>query len=220
MSQKLIVITGGSQGLGAALVKAFRKHGTVLSISRTQPDKVVEGWETVQADLTTPEGLEKVRTQVGDRAVDVLIHNAGALGPRVAIADYPAEEWAKVMEVNVNAVFRLTQALLPRMRRPGGCILFLASGAGRRAAPHWGAYAVSKFGVDGLALLLAEEVKAEGIRVHSINPGAMRTKMRAAAYPQEDPAKVTPPAEVAQYIVQVVLDEKDDFPVLLDAQPK
>ncbi len=220
MSEFLTVVTGGSRGLGAALVEAFAVNGQVLSIATSKHAPAAPGVETLAADLTTDEGRRAVVEAVGKRKIDVLVHNAGMLGPRVPISEYPADEWERVLHINLTAVFRLTQSLLPQMRRPGSCILTLSSGAGRRAAPQWGAYAVSKFGIDGFSLLLADELKDEGIRVHSINPGAMRTQMRAAAYPNEDPQTVTHPSQVAPFFVTVATAAPGTYPVLLDAQKK
>ncbi len=210
------LITGASRGLGAALVDAFLPHGEVLGIAR-QLNREATGFRPVQADLTTEDGLETVLAAVGETPLGTIVHNAGILGARAPIADYPEADWDRVLEINLTAPFRLTRRLLPRMAR-GGCILFVSSGAGRRAAPEWGAYAVSKFGIDGLALLLAEEVREAGIRVHSINPGGMRTAMRAAAYPQEDPARVPDPAQISPFFVEVARAAAGTFPVLLDAK--
>ena len=216
---RLTVVTGGSRGLGEALVRAFAPHSRVLAVARDFPSdfQVPEGVELLRADLTSPVGAVQVGRGVGERKVDVLIHNAGILGPRVPIAEYPEEAWDAVLKLNLTAVFRLTKALLPLMREPGGCILHVGSGAGRRVAPQWGAYAVSKFGIDALSMLLAEELKPRGIRVHSINPVGMRTAMRAAAHPQEDPATLPAPAEVAPYFVTVASAAAEEYPVILDA---
>jgi NAD(P)-dependent dehydrogenase (short-subunit alcohol dehydrogenase family) len=218
VTSTLTVVTGASKGLGASLVREFARHGKVIAAARHFADGVaLPNVEQVKADLTRPEGLEAVRNRMAGRPVDILVNNAGTLGPRVDIEHYPEEDWDAVLQINLTAVFRLTKILIPLMRRPGGCILNVSSGAGRRAAPRWGAYAVSKFGIDGFSLLLAEELTSNGIRVHSINPGAMRTTMRAAAYPEEDPANVAHPDTVAPFFATVAAADADTYPVLLDA---
>jgi short-subunit dehydrogenase len=93
--------------------------------------------------------------------------------------------------------------------KSGGVIINLSSGAGKRPAPYWGAYAVSKFGVEGFSLLLAEELKPKGIKVYALNPGATRTQMRAKAYPQENPLTLKPPEKVAEFIIKLIKDKPE-----------
>ena len=117
-------------------------------------------------------------------------------GPRTTLVHYPVPAWLDVMQANVTAGFLLTRALLPLLHEAGDAsIIFTSSGVGRRGRAHWGAYAVSKFATEGMMETLADEVAETGrIRVNSLNPGATRTAMRAAAYPAEDPATL-PTAE-------------------------
>ena len=214
-AQGIAVVTGASRGLGAAIAAELASRGiSVLGVARGSFNAP---YPTLAADLTRSEGVDAVLKTVGGRSLQILVHTAGILGPRTEIATYPLADWENVIATNLTAVFRLTQALLPAMRRPGGAILTVASGAGRRAAPRWGAYAVSKFGIDGFSLLLAAELEPEGIRVHSINPGGMRTRMRAEAYPDENPESVPPPEAIAPFFAEVALAAVGKFPVLVDA---
>jgi NAD(P)-dependent dehydrogenase (short-subunit alcohol dehydrogenase family) len=135
--------------------------------------------------------------------VDLLVNNAGVLGERVPLQDYPEDVWEEVIRVNINGVFYITKYTLPYMMEDS-FIVNMSSGAGKRPAPYWGAYAVSKFGVEGLSLLLAEELKDRGIKVYALNPGATRTQMRARAYPQEDPTTLKPPEKVADFLVKLL----------------
>jgi NAD(P)-dependent dehydrogenase (short-subunit alcohol dehydrogenase family) len=170
-----------------------------------------------------------VASAVRDRfgRLTCLVNNAGRLGPRVPIADYPEAEWDATIAANLTAPFRLIRACLPLLRRetmadgapaPGfreagaraATIVNVTSGVGRVGRPRWGAYAASKFGLDGLTQVLAAEL-AEGppdapppITVLAINPGPTRTAMRAAAYPQEDPATVASPDDIARVFVWAV----------------
>ena len=141
---------------------------------------------------------EQVRAEF-DR-LDGLVHNASALGPKTPIEHYPLAEWEAVTKVNLTAAVTLTQALTPLLRETGQpqgaetSIVFTSSSVGRQGRAYWGAYAASKFAVEGLMQVLADELAHEGaIRVNSLNPGATRTAMRRRAYPGEDPAAVPPP---------------------------
>lgn len=141
---------------------------------------------------------EQVRDEFG--RLDGLVHNASALGPKTTVEHYPLAEWRTVMQVNLNAAVALTQALTPLLRETGRkdgsetSIIFTSSTVGRAGRAYWGAYAASKFAVEGLMQTLADEFAHEGaIRVNSLNPGGTRTAMRRQAYPAEDPAAVPPP---------------------------
>jgi NAD(P)-dependent dehydrogenase (short-subunit alcohol dehydrogenase family) len=135
--------------------------------------------------------------------LDVLIHNAGVLGPaKVPLAEYPQEVWQEVLRVNLTGPFVITQALLPALRKgEQPTIIFVSSGAGRSGRAGWGGYAVSKFGVEGLTQVWADELRQEGIRVNAVNPGGTRTQMRAAAYPEENPLILPTPEEISPVFV-------------------
>lgn len=138
--------------------------------------------------------------------LDVLINNAGVLGPRVSLADYPLAEWDEVIRVNLSGVFYMTHAAAQAMiGRRVGCIVNLTSTVGRQGRAGWGAYAVSKFGVEGLTQVLAQELHPFGVRVFALNPGATRTPMRADAYPQEDPTQLASPHTAADALLRVVV---------------
>jgi NAD(P)-dependent dehydrogenase (short-subunit alcohol dehydrogenase family) len=120
--------------------------------------------------------------------LDGLLHNAGDLGTLSPIEHYDVPTWCRVLHVNVTAAFALTQVLLPALKRSAdGSILFTASGVGRRGKAYWGAYAISKFALEGLSQVLAQELEGiTQIRVNTLNPGKARTRMRRQAYPAED----------------------------------
>ena len=134
--------------------------------------------------------------------LDVLVHSAGILGPKIPLDSYPAEDWDEVIQVNLTAPFLLTQALLPLLRKGfHPSVTFISSGVGRVGRAEWGAYAVSKFGVEGLTQVWADELQGENIRVNAVNPGGTRTQMRAAAYPEEDPKTLPTPEEISPVFV-------------------
>jgi NAD(P)-dependent dehydrogenase (short-subunit alcohol dehydrogenase family) len=201
---KVVMITGASQGLGRALTRAFAREGANLVINSRNADSldpVAEEVEAAGAEVLAVPGDVSRATHVEilvDAAVerfgriDVLVNNAGLLGPRVPIAEYPEDEWRKVLEANLTGPFLLAKAVVPHMPE-GGSIVNVTSGVSIEGRPRWGAYSVSKFGVEGLTQILAAELEERGIRVNSVDPGGMRTEMRAAAYPDEDPmTKITP----------------------------
>ena len=207
---RVVLVTGAGDGIGRTAALAYAEHGAdvvLLGRTRTKLEAVFDAIEAntdtrpvvVPADLlhvgeeAADSLLQAVRGEYG--RLDGVLHNAGALGPRNPIAHYPVQEWLDVMQVNVNAAFALTRALLPLLdAADDASIVFTSSGVGRTGRAYWGAYAVSKFATEGLVQVLADEVAHAGrIRVNSLNPGGTRTAMRAAAYPGEDPATLPEP---------------------------
>jgi len=205
MAGMRVVVTGASRGLGRALAEAFAAEGARLVVTATAVrrlegtmSRVRERGAQVQGvplDLADPGSVQEAAAQtlaVLGR-VDVVVNNASLLGARTPIADYPAELWDAVMAVNLTGTVQWTSALIPAMS-PGGAIINVTSGAAGRAG--WGAYAVSKLGLEGVTQMLREELRDAGIRCVAVNPGPLRTAMRAAAYPDEDPQTVPHPSRV------------------------
>ena len=212
LAGRVVLVTGAGDGIGRAAALAYAEHGAdVVLLGRTESkleavfDLIDAGTETrpvvVPADLEHASEdaatilYHAIRREYG--RLDGILHNAGLLGPRASIAEYPVADWLEVMHVNVNAAFIVTRALMPLLQESNDVsIVFTSSGVGRRGRAEWGAYAVSKFAVEGLAEVLADETAGAGrIRVNSLNPGATRTSMRAAAYPDEDPETLPPPED-------------------------
>lgn len=193
---KIAVVTGASRGIGKAVAEAFDAAGAlVVGVARS--------WG---CDVSREDDVEKLFEHVHDRygTVHILVNNAGILTPRKPMLEVATDEWDVTMAVNLRGVFLCTRAALRLMLPQGsGLIMNLSSGAGKRAAPEWGPYAVSKWGVEGFTKTVAEEVKDAGVKVIAVNPGGTRTEMRAAAYPKEDPQQLKTPDKLAQLFVDL-----------------
>jgi NAD(P)-dependent dehydrogenase (short-subunit alcohol dehydrogenase family) len=201
---KTILVTGAGDGIGRAAAMAYAAHGAeVLLLGRTEEklskvydDIIAAGGATpavIPVDLATV-GHDSLCTLAAElsgsfESLDGLLHNASVLGDRKPLAQTRAASWHETMQVNVNAAFMLTQVLLPLLdQAPQASIVFTSSGVGRKGRAYWGAYAVSKFATEGMMQVLADELsETTRIRVNSLNPGAVNTAMRRAAYPGERP---------------------------------
>lgn len=202
----VVFVTGASRGLGRALAEAFAKTGARLVLcARGEPTlrevaEDLEGrgsaveWGAVDVSDETAVGGLVARAAERFGPITALVNNASVLGPRVPLRDHPLDAWREVIEVNLTGTLVPTLAVLPGMRAAGrGSIINVSSGVGNAPRERWGAYAVSKWGVEALAKNLALEEEAAGIRVNIVDPGRLRTDMRRAAYPEEDPSEPAPP---------------------------
>jgi NAD(P)-dependent dehydrogenase (short-subunit alcohol dehydrogenase family) len=204
LDKKTILVTGASTGIGRSVALACARLGAeVLLTSRNEAalenvyDTIVnEGGRTpglIPLDLRTTQNQpydDLAETLLGQGlAIDGLVHNAGVLGERRALSQTSPESWHEVLQVNITATFLLTRALMPLLERaPLASVVLTSSGVGRRGKAFWGAYAVSKFATEGYMQVLADELgSTSSIRVNSLNPGAVNTRMRRAAYPGEPP---------------------------------
>ncbi len=164
-------------------------------------------------DVADLEDVRRFASFVGEcfPALDVLVNNASVLGVRAPIADYPEHTWVEVMNVNINGQFFITKALLPLLLRSSSAsIINVSSGAGKRPTSNWGAYAVSKFALEGFTQVLSVELKGHGVRVNAVNPGGTRTAMRAVAYPMEDPMTLPTPDDLTPLFVYLASDDSAD----------
>ena len=236
LAERVILVTGAGDGIGKAVSLACAVHGaTVILLGRT-----VHKLESVYDDIVTAGGpkpaiypmdlegavpedhrqlAQRVDAELG--RLDGLLHNAGLLGTLTPLEHYDTLEWLRVMQVNVNAPFLLSQACLPLLKRaPDASLLFTSSGVGRRGRAYWGAYSVSKFAVEGMMQVLADELDENArVRVNSINPGQVRTRMRAAAYPAENPDDLLTPQDIVHaYLYLLGPDSHGVHGKTLDAQ--
>jgi NAD(P)-dependent dehydrogenase (short-subunit alcohol dehydrogenase family) len=142
--------------------------------------------------------------------VNIMVNNASLLGQRLPIEEYSADVWRQVVDVNLTGAFLFAKAAIPALREAGGSMIHVSSGVGDHGRPLWGAYCASKNGLEALSEMLAGELEGDGIRSNAVDPGAMRTEMRAEAYPEEDPEGVPTPAEVAEVFVWLASDRSAD----------
>jgi NAD(P)-dependent dehydrogenase (short-subunit alcohol dehydrogenase family) len=210
LQDRIILVTGAGDGIGAAAARSFASYGaTVILVGRTQVkleavyDAIVAAGDPQPAifvmDFAKAQGddyqnlHDSIQQEFG--RIDGLLHNAGLLGHLSPIKHYDVSTWLEVMHVNLNAPFILTQTLLPLLEQSSdAAVIFTSSGVGRTGRALWGAYAVSKFGIEGLAQTVADE--CDSMRVNALNPGRTRTAMRKLAYPGEDPTSLATPNDI------------------------
>jgi len=205
---RVILVTGATAGIGRAVARALVQHGATV-ILHGRNEQTLEalyqelkplGPEPAVAllDLERAQGpqYQSLTSEIEARygRLDGLLHNAAMLGDRSPIEHYDIGLWQRVLLVNLTAPFILTRCLLPLLRDSADAsVLFTTSSVGQRGRAYWGAYAVAKSGLEGLAETLADELESTAVRVNLINPGATRTRMRARAYPAENPETLPTP---------------------------
>lgn len=220
LKDQVALITGAGRGIGRATAVLFARSGAdVVICSRTESELRVTAQEIKKlggrvsshlVDVSDASTVENMITRTVKRHghLDILVNNASILGPMSLLSGLSQKDWDEVIRVNLNGLFYVTRAVLPVMlRQNSGRIINITSSVGRKGRALWGAYSVSKFGVEGLTQVLADELKETGIRVMALNPGGTRTGMRAAAYPDEDPSRLHDPMDVARAILHLATSE-------------
>jgi NAD(P)-dependent dehydrogenase (short-subunit alcohol dehydrogenase family) len=225
LKDKYGLITGASQGLGSELAIRFAREGAAglaltarneLKLRRIEeqirneslPARIV----TIAADLSNDREIERVVAltfHAFSGRFDFLVNNASALGPTPMplLVDYPVRDFRYVLETNLIAPFLLIQKVLPAMIENGGSLINVTSDAGINGYPNWGAYGISKFGLEGMSQTWAAELQGTGVRVNWVDPGNMNTAMHRAAEPEEDPSLWADPSEVTDVFVYLASDE-------------
>lgn len=234
---RIIVITGAGDGIGKTAALTFARYGaTVVLLGRTlaKLERVYDAIEAhggpkpaifpINLEGAAPQDYEQLRVALENEfgQLDGLLHNAAELGGRTPIGQYSLADWQKVIQVNVTAPFLLTRALLPLLQKSAdGRIVFTGSSVGVRGRAYWGGYAVSKGATETLMQVLADELEQSTVRVNSVNPGAVRTSMRATAYPAEDPGTVIPAEAIMNsYVFLFGPDSRTWHGRQIDLQPK
>ena len=225
LRDRIILITGASDGIGRAVAKAAASHGAQVMLQGRNVKRLEAVYDAIVAagqprPSIVPLDLEKAGPAEYDALVnaidkefgrlDVLLHNAGMLGERAPIEHYDVPKWMRTMHINTNVPFILTQRCLPLLRKSkDASIVFTSSGVVAKPKAFWGAYLASKWASEGMMRMLADELEQPGIRVNSLNPGKVRTNMRLQAYPAENRETLpVPESIVAPYLYLFGPDSK------------
>ena len=231
LEEKIILVTGAGDGIGKSAAISYASRGaTVILLGKTKAklEKVYD--EIEESNYPTPlislmdfskadgnDYQELVDNLIKDyKQLDGLLLNAAILGDRSPIEQYDVAKWVETIHINLTSQFILIKTLLPALRNSNNAsVLFTSSGVGRVGKAFWGAYAVSKFGVEGLCQVLSDEHSNDkSIRFNCINPGAVQTNMRKEAYPLENPNDLLHPDEIMDKYVWLMSDKSKD----IDAQ--
>ena len=227
LKDKIILITGAGDGMGKAASIEYASQGASvillgrdiknlektheIIISKNAPSPMISLMDLSKADGNDYQELaDNLINKYG--RLDGLLLNAAILGDRSPISQYDVSTWVNTIHVNLTSQFILTKSLLPSLEKSkSASVIFTTSGVGKIGKAFWGAYSVSKFGVEGLCQILADEYQNDKtIRFNCINPGAIQTKMRKSAYPLEDPKKLLTPEDILDKYVWLMSDSSKE----------
>jgi NAD(P)-dependent dehydrogenase (short-subunit alcohol dehydrogenase family) len=220
LAGKVALITGASRGIGAAVAERFaRERAHVVLAARTvggleEVDDAVRaagGSATlVPLDLRDFIKLDELAAALSNRwgRLDILVGNAAEFGVFSPLGHIDPATWNEVVDLNLTANWRLIRAMDPLLRAaPAGRAVFVTSGVARGVFPYWGPYAISKAGLEMLVKIYAGEVAKTRVRANLIDPGIVRTRLRARAFPGEDPSHLPSPESVADAFLALALPE-------------
>jgi NAD(P)-dependent dehydrogenase (short-subunit alcohol dehydrogenase family) len=225
---KYALITGASQGLGLEMAIAYAREGVAgVAIVARGSELLEKARHLVQAaapaakvlaivaDVSQPHDVERIvatTLHAFHGHLDILVNNASAIGPSPMpfLLDYPLEDFRTVLNTNLIAPFLLIKKTLSAMIEQGGSIINVTSDAGVTGYPGWGAYGISKFGLEGLSQTWAAELEGSQVRVNWVDPGNMNTAMHRAAEPNEDPSQWAEPKTVTDIFIYLASDESKD----------
>lgn len=226
LANRVVLVTGAAEGIGRAVAAACARHGATVLLSDKEQRELEPLYDRIDAaggpePAILPMDLEHADEKGVQGAIDLVGRELGGLdglahcaafAPFLSrIDDYDATEWERVLRINLTAPFLLTQACLPLLRASDDAsILFTSDRVGRKGMAYWGAFCAAKFGIEGLMQTLAEETRdGSNIRVNSIDPGTVRTGLRARLYPGENPASLPGPETVVdKYLYLLGPDSK------------
>jgi NAD(P)-dependent dehydrogenase (short-subunit alcohol dehydrogenase family) len=221
---KYALITGASQGLGREIAITYATEGAAgIAIVARSGEKLAEVGDrlneiapqtkvlSIVADLVKQEEIERVIATTLNHfngRLDILVNNASAIGPSPMpfLLDYGLEDFRNVINTNLIAPFLLIKKVLPAMIENGGSIINVTSDAGVTGYPGWGAYGISKFGIEGMSQTWAAELEDSNVRVNWVDPGNMNTAMHRAAEPEEDPTQWADPADATEVFIYLASD--------------
>lgn len=213
LEKRIILVTGAGDGIGKAVAIGAAKSGATVILAGRTVAKLEQVYKLIieaggpepsiyPVDLAgaTAKDYDDLGVLIDEQfgRLDGLLHNAAILGLRSPLTSYSSELWSKVIQVNLTAQFQMTQSLMTVLEKSqDASIIFTTSGVGRVGKAFWGAYAVSKFAIEGMVQTWASEVEGLGsVRINAINPGATRTNMRAQAFPGENPNDLKTPEDI------------------------
>ncbi len=217
LAGRIALVTGASRGLGAAVARRLAAEGAhLVLLARTVggleevDDQIRQAGgqkaTLVPQDLTEHDALDRLGALLHERfgRLDILVGNAGLLGPLSPLGHVKPADWRAVMDVNLTANWRLIRSLDPLLRlSDAGRAIFVTTGATQDPRAYWGPYAVSKAALECLALTYAAETEKTAVRVNLLSPGALRTRMRMQAFPGEDPQSLPEPEAVTELFVEL-----------------
>ena len=238
LKNRIILVTGAGDGIGKAAAMAFAEAGAELVLAGRTVAKLEQVYDQIIAaggvepciypiDLegATKQDYKQLAISCDQQfgRLDGLLLNAGILGQRTPLSSYRQDVWDKVLKVNLSAQFQMTQALMPILEKSdSSSVIFTSSGVGRVGRAFWGAYAVSKFAIEGLVQTWAAELEGlNSVRINCINPGATSTQMRAQAFPAENPNSIASPEDIIPaYLYLMGADSQTVNGKSIDAQIK
>jgi len=217
LSGRIALVTGASRGIGRAAAIALGAAGAhVICIARTvggleeTDDAIVKAGGTatlVPLNLKDFSAIDRLGASIYERwgKLDAFLGNAGVLGALTPLAQLEPKIFAELTDINVTANYRLIRSLDPLLRQSdAGRVLFVTSGAAAKHTPYWGGYAMSKAALESLALTYAAECEVSNVKVNLLNPGAIRTAMRAKAMPGEERSNLKRPEDLAPLIMELL----------------
>lgn len=216
LTGRVALVTGASRGIGAAVAKAYAAAGAHVILTARTTGALEEVDDAIQAaggkatimplNMLDLDKIDVMGPAIAEKfgRLDIVVANAAMLGSLTPLGHVDAKEWTRVMDLNVNANFRLLRTLDPLLRvSDAGRVIMVSSSLAQTPRAYWGAYAVSKAALESLAKVYAAETVTTPIKVNIIDPGATRTAMRAKAYPGEDPAKPKAPEDTVPLFLQL-----------------
>lgn len=224
---RIALVTGAARGIGYQVALAFAQEGAhVIALARPRSTGALEELDdAIQAvggsstlvplDLTDSQGIDNLGAAIYERwgRLDIMVANAGILGPMTPLSHVDPKDWAKVLDINLTANWRLIRSMEPLLRQSRAArAIMVTSGAAEKARAYWGPYAVSKIALEKLAETWAAETTDSPLKVHLLDPGATRTGMRAAAMPGEDPETLPHPRDLAPLFVELADAAAEDHP--------
>jgi len=217
LAGRIALVTGASRGIGRAVAKRYAEEGADLILTARTVGALEELDDEIRAingktsllvpmDLRNFDTIDQLGAGLYERfgKVDVLVGNAGVLGTMTPLTHLEPKAWQEVIDVNLTANWRLIRSIDPLLRQStAGRAIFVSSGVARDVRAYWGAYAVSKAALEMLVGIYAKEIQQSNVRANLIDPGRTRTRMRATAYPGEDPMTLRTPEEIMEPFVRL-----------------